>query len=101
MRSWRALWTSVWFSVRFLLQNEVRVYPFAFAANILISFFPFLVAIMIFCRSVLHWQAASDAIVHAVNDYFPENFGVPFKSYLIGAEWSARVKVVSLDPDPH
>lgn len=87
IRSWRAFWISVWFSLRFLLQTEVHVYAFAVAANILISFFPFLVAMMIFCRSVLHWQAGTDIILHAVGNYFPENFGVPFRSYLLGAAY--------------
>lgn len=87
VRSWRAFWTSVWFSLRFLLQTEVHVYSLAVAASILISFFPFLVAMIILCRSVFHWQAATDVIIHTVNDYFPENFGVPFKSYLFAAAY--------------
>jgi uncharacterized BrkB/YihY/UPF0761 family membrane protein len=68
--------------VQFLLQTEVHVYSFAVAANILISFFPFLVTMIVLCHFVLHWQAAVDVIFQTLNDYFPEGFGVNFKGYL-------------------
>jgi uncharacterized BrkB/YihY/UPF0761 family membrane protein len=55
------------------------------AANMLMSFFPFLVAIISLCRSLLHWPAAVDVIFKTLNDYFPEKFGVPFRSYLTAA----------------
>jgi uncharacterized BrkB/YihY/UPF0761 family membrane protein len=80
-----ALWKSIWPSLRFLLQTEVHVYSFAVAANVLISFFPFLVAMVLLCRYVLHWQAAVDVIFHTVNDYFPQGFGVDFRSALIAS----------------
>ncbi len=83
--SWRALSSSVWLSLRFLFQTESHVYCFAVAANILLSFFPFLVAITTLCRLVFHWQAAMDTIIHTVNDYFPDTFGVNFRSYLLGS----------------
>ena len=84
VRSWNALWGSVCPSLRFLGQTEVHVYSFAVAANILICFFPFLVAMIILCRSVLHWHAAVDVIIQTLNDYFPDTFGVNFKRYLLG-----------------
>lgn len=75
---WEALWGTIWPSIRFLIQTEVHVYSFAVAANILLTFFPFLVAIILLCRSVFHWQAAVQVIFHAVDSYFPSNFGVDF-----------------------
>lgn len=87
VHSWEALWSSIWPSLRFLFQTEVHVYSFAVAANILISFFPFLVAMILLCRSAFHWQAAVDVIIHTVNDYFPVTFGVNFKAYLLGASY--------------
>jgi membrane protein len=83
VRSWRALAASLGQTLRFLLQTEVHVYSFAVAANILISFFPFLVAMILLCKSLLHWQAAVDVILQTLNNYFPETFGVNFKSYLL------------------
>lgn len=81
----RTLWTTAWPSVRFLFQTEIHVYSFAVAANLLLTFFPFLVVMIVLCKSVLHWQAAVDVILYSVNDYFPEGFGVNFKSYLLSA----------------
>jgi uncharacterized BrkB/YihY/UPF0761 family membrane protein len=85
VRSLRALGSSIWTSLRFLLQTEAHVYAFAVAANVLISFFPFLVAMIILCRSVFHWRAGVEIIVQTVVDYFPESFGVNFRSYLLTA----------------
>ena len=78
-------WSRIWLSIRFLFETEVHVYSFAVAANILISFFPFLVAMILLCRSAFHWQAAVDVILQTVNEYFPPGFGVDFKGYLLGA----------------
>lgn len=85
VRSWTELWKSIWSSCSFLFETEVHVYSFAVAANILISFFPFLVAMILLCRSAFHWQAAVDVILQTVNEYFPPGFGVDFKGYLLGA----------------
>jgi len=81
----QALWNSIWPSFRFLFQTEVHVYAFAVAANLLMSFFPFIVAMISLCRSVLHWRAAVDVILQTLNNYFPEDFGVNFRAYLLGA----------------
>ena len=77
--------SSVWTSLSFLLQTEAHVYAFAVAANVLISFFPFLVAMIILCRSVFHWHAGTEIILQTVVDYFPESFGVNFRAYLTTA----------------
>jgi uncharacterized BrkB/YihY/UPF0761 family membrane protein len=87
VRTWHALWSSVWTSICFLLQTEVHVYAFAVAVNILISFFPFLVAIILLCRSAFHWQGGVDVIIQTVNNYFPEGFGVNFRGYLLDASY--------------
>ena len=77
------------------MQTEVHVYAFAVAANILMSFFPFLVAIISLCRSVFHWRAAVDVILQTLNTYFPEGFGVDFHFYLLTAA-SHRFRWVSV-----
>jgi membrane protein len=85
VRSLQALGSSIWTSLCFLLQTEAHVYAFAVAANVLITFFPFLVAMIILCRSVFHWPAGVEIILQTVVDYFPESFGVNFRSYLLTA----------------
>lgn len=57
------------------METEVHVYAFSVAANILLSFFPFLIVVLSICRSVLHWRAATDAVFFALRDYFPEQLG--------------------------
>ena len=85
VRSWQMLWRTVWPSLRFLLQTEVHVYSFAVAANILMSFFPFLAAMISLCHWALHWKAAVDVLLQTVKDYFPEDFGVNFRGYLLSS----------------
>ncbi len=63
------------------------MYSFAVAANILISFFPFLVAMIMLCRSVFHWKPGVEMIIQTVNAYFPEGFGVNFRGYLLEASY--------------
>jgi YihY family inner membrane protein len=65
-------------TLRFWMQTEVHVYAFSIAANILLSFFPFLIVIMSLCRSVFKWRAAVDTVYFALNDYFPG----PMSEYL-------------------
>lgn len=96
VRTWRALWRSTWPSLRFLLQTEVHVYSFAVAANILISFFPFLVAMILLCHYVLHWQAAVDVIFKTLGDYFPDNFGVNFRGYLMAVAFHSKFSWLSV-----
>ena len=85
--NWRALWKSIRPTLSFLVETEVHVYAFAVAANVLISFFPFLVVMILISRSVLHWEAAVNAIFFAVNDYFPESFNaIPMTKLL---KWGA------------
>lgn len=54
---------------------EVHVYGFSVAANVLLSFFPFLIVMVSLCRYVLHWDAAEQAIYVALIDYFPGDTG--------------------------
>jgi len=56
---------------RYLSETEVHVYAFSMAANVLLSFFPFLIVMLSVCRYVLHWSAAEQAIYIALADYFP------------------------------
>lgn len=55
------------------METEVHVYAFSIAANVLLSFFPFLIVMASFCRFVLHWRAAEQAIYLALSDYLPGN----------------------------
>lgn len=55
------------------METEVHVYGFSIAANVLLSFYPFLLVMASICRYVLHWPAAEQSIYLALSDYLPGN----------------------------
>ena len=57
------------------MQTEAHVYALAIAASTLLSFYPFIIVILSFCRNVLRWPAAVDAVYLALNDYLPGDLG--------------------------
>jgi len=60
---------------RYWMETEVHVYAFSIAANVLLSFFPFLIVLLSLCRYVFEWRAAEDAIYLALGDFFPGELG--------------------------
>ena len=64
------------------METEVHVYALAVAASVLLSVYPFLIVMLSFCRHVLHWPAAVDAIYLALNDYLPGDLGAFLKRNL-------------------
>lgn len=71
----RRLAAAVTPTLRYWMQTEVHVYAFSVAANILLSFFPFLIITLSISRLVFGEQAAVNAIDLALRDYFPDDFG--------------------------
>ncbi len=65
------LWGFVRPTLRYWMQTEVHVYCFSISANVLLSFFPFLIVIASICKYVLKWDAAIDAMFAALGDYLP------------------------------
>lgn len=57
---------------RYWMQTEVHVYAFSVAANVLLSFFPFLIVMMSVSRLFFSEQAVVGAINLALRDYFPD-----------------------------
>ncbi len=57
-------------SLRYLLATEVHVYSFAIAANVLLSFIPFCVLLLVLCKS-MHSTAANDAVLAMLRDNLP------------------------------
>ena len=52
------------------MEVEVHVYGFSIAANVLLSFFPFLIVMVSLCKA-FHWQSGEEAIYFTLRDYFP------------------------------
>jgi membrane protein len=57
------------------MATEAHVYALAVAASVLLSFYPFLIVMLSFCRNVLHSPAALDAVAVALDDFFPGDLG--------------------------
>jgi YihY family inner membrane protein len=68
LRQWRP-------TARYLLETEAHVYALAIAASVLLSFYPFVVVMLSFCRNILHWKAAEAAIYLALDDFLPGDVG--------------------------
>jgi YihY family inner membrane protein len=64
------LYRSIKPTLGYLSETEVHVFSFSIAANVLLSFYPFMLVMIALCRHVLHWPAAEQAIYVAVKDYF-------------------------------
>ncbi len=59
---------------RYWMQTEVHVYAFSIAANVLLSFFPFLIVSLSLSRLFFDYQTTVAAIDFALRDYFPNVF---------------------------
>jgi membrane protein len=68
-------WTRSRPTIVYLMQTEAHVYALAIAASTLLAFYPFLTVMLAFCRNVLHWPAAQDAIYLALTDFFAGDAG--------------------------
>ena len=57
---------------RYWMQTQVHVYAFSVAANVLLSFFPFLIVSLSMARLVFPEPAVIGAVNLALRDYFPD-----------------------------
>lgn len=61
-------------TLRYWMQTEVHVYAFSVAANVLLSFYPFLIVAMSLSRRLFDEKTTIAAIQLALRDYFPASF---------------------------
>lgn len=59
---------------RYWMQTEVHVYAFSVAANVLLSFYPFLIVLMSLSRLFFDQRTTIATIQLALRDYFPDSF---------------------------
>jgi uncharacterized BrkB/YihY/UPF0761 family membrane protein len=79
MRLWTALKRTFWF----WMETETHVYAFSVAANVLLSFFPFLICILALARVILGAKVAIAALDLALLDYFPEALAKSLRQALV------------------
>jgi len=56
---------------RYLMQTEVHTFAFSVAANVILSFFPFIVLLLTLTRQVFHSQAMYDVVLQLLRSYLP------------------------------
>ncbi len=58
-------------TAKFLMRTEVHTFAFSVAANAILSFFPFMVLLLVVTRRVFHSQIMYDTLVRLLRDYLP------------------------------
>lgn len=93
----QSLWSGTKRSVRYLMETEVHVYGFSIAANVLLSFFPFMI-VMVSLARYLMGRPAEEAIYLAMRDYLPGIMGTYIPQQIKGLvdqrgalQWSSVV----------
>lgn len=82
---------------RYVLSTESHVYAFAIAANVLLSFWPFMLVLIALFRNVLGWPAAITALYATIQDFFAGATG-EFLTYNLETitQWRRRVEWLSM-----
>jgi membrane protein len=83
-------------TVKYLLRTDVHTFAFSFAANSILSFFPFVVLLMTLIRRVFHSRVMSDVVVELLRDYLPAGQEFMIRNLNAMVETRHRVQVVSL-----
>jgi membrane protein len=61
---------SVWETILALTSNQNYSHASAIAFNALLSFFPFVVLLLVFCRKILHWPAGFETLLLLLKQYY-------------------------------
>jgi YihY family inner membrane protein len=93
-RSRRNIYSGLVFStVKYLLRTEVHTFAFSVAANALLSFFPFVLLMMLLVRRVFHSPVMYDVVVQLLRDYLPagQEFVIRNLNALVQARHRAQI----------
>jgi uncharacterized BrkB/YihY/UPF0761 family membrane protein len=96
LREVRPWWTRVRPTLHYFFETEAHVYALATAASVMLAFYPFLIVMVSFCRDILHWKAAEQAVYVALGDFFAGEQG-RFLVYNLKLPWQApRLDVTAM-----
>jgi membrane protein len=65
-----AICRSVWTTILELTSNQNYSHASAIAFNALLSFFPFVVLLLVFCRKILHWPVGFETLLVLLKQYY-------------------------------
>jgi membrane protein len=77
------IWDGLKKTFHFWMETETHVYAFSVAANVLLSFYPFLFVILALSRMLLGTNLAIQSVELALNDYFPGQLEASLEKSLI------------------
>jgi membrane protein len=80
-------------TVKYLLRTEVHTFAFSVAANAILSFFPFMLLLMMLIRRVFHSPVMYDVVVQLLRDYLPagQDFVIRNLNAMVDARHRAQV----------
>lgn len=80
-------------TVRYLMRTEVHTFAFSVAANAILSFFPFVMLVMVLVRRVFRSQAMYQVVVQLLRDYLPagQDFVIRNLNAMVGARHQAQL----------
>lgn len=58
-------------AAKYLMQTEVHTFAFSVAANVILSFFPFVILLLTLTRQVFHSQMMYDVVLQVLRSYLP------------------------------
>jgi membrane protein len=80
-------------TLQYLMRTEVHTFAFSVAANALLSFFPFVVLLMMLTRRVFHSSTMYDAVVALLRDNLPagQDFVIRNLTAMVNARHRAQI----------
>jgi membrane protein len=80
-------------TLQYLMRTEVHTFAFSVAANALLSFFPFVVLLMMLTRRVFHSPTMYDAVVALLRDNLPagQDFVIRNLTAMVNARHRAQI----------
>jgi len=83
-------------TVKYLMRTEVHTFAFSVAANAILSFFPFVMLMMLLIRRVFHSRVMYEVVVQLLRDYLPAGQDFVIRNLTAMVNARQRVQVVSL-----
>ena len=86
----------VFSTVKYLMRTEVHTFALSVAANAILSFFPFVMLLMMLIRHVFHSQVMFDVVVELLKDSLPAGQDFVIRNLTAMVNARHRVQVLSL-----
>ena len=81
---------------KYLMQTEVHTFAFSVAANVILSFFPFVVLLLTLTRQVFHSRGMYDVVLQLLRSYLPTGQDFVVRNLVALVDTHRGVKIFSL-----